>query len=141
VLSSSAILVGTGLTCMIPACMVCRRGTSNLLRAKFTLLFIETSFDLMWISLGLYYTKIKGFGTPEWFTSVMGVSFFLPFSFLFFSFLSSHWTAHSTRSSSLTLLSLSLSTLSFSASGHTAWNLCYEKSPRRHYSGKNNGVW
>ena len=74
VFSASGILIGTGLTCMIPACMVYRRGTSNLLRAKFTLLFIETSFDLLWISLGLYYTNVKSFGTKDWFTAVMGVS-------------------------------------------------------------------
>ena len=82
VFSASGILIGTGLTCMIPACMVYHRGTSNLLRAKFTLLFIETSFDLLWISLGLYYTNIKTFGTTVWFTAVMGVSF-LPVSQVF----------------------------------------------------------
>lgn len=82
VFSASGILIGTGLTCMIPACMVYHRGTSNLLRAKFTLLFIETSFDLLWISLGLYYTNTKTFGTTVWFTAVMGVSF-LPVSQVF----------------------------------------------------------
>jgi hypothetical protein len=82
VFSASSILIGTGLTCMIPACMVCRRGTSHLLRAKFTLLFVETSFDLLWISLGLYFTNVQSFGTSDWFTAVMGVSsFYFCFSF------------------------------------------------------------